>query len=109
MTEYGDIEVIRQILELNIGEQEEKLIYLKDLANVWLNTFYPSDVLNEVSSDAKNAAVNFYTAYLFTISTGGFTIEVPATAGEFKRVGESYLKQAMNSIGEIYKIRKVNK
>jgi len=109
MSEYGNIEVIRQILELNVGEQEEKLIYLKELANVWLITFYPSDVLNEVSSDAKNAAVNFYTAYLFTISTGGFTTEVPATAGEFKRVGESYLKQAMNSIGEIYKIRKVNK
>ena len=109
MTEYGNIEVIRQILELNVGEQEEKLIYLIDLANVWLNTFYPSDVLSEVGSDAKNAAVNFYTAYLFTISTGGFTTEVPATAGEFKRVGETYLKQAMNSIGEIYKIRKVNK
>ena len=109
MTEYGNIEVIRQILELNVGEQEEKLIYLKDLANVWLNTFYPSDVLSEVSTDAKNAAVNFYTAYLFTISTGGFTTEVPATAGEFKRVGETYLKQAMNSIGEIYKVRKVNK
>ena len=109
MSEYGNIEVVRQILELDVGEQEEKLLHLKDLANVWLNTFYPSDVLSEVSSDAKDAAVNFYTAYLFTISTGGFTTEVPATAGEFRRVSETYLKQAMNSIGEIYKIRKVNK
>jgi len=109
MSDYGNIEVIRQILELDVGEHEEKLIYLKELANTWLNTFYPTDVLNEVSSDAKNAAVNFYTAYLFTISTGGFTTEVPATADEFKNVGETYLKQAMNSIGEIFQIRKVNK
>jgi len=109
MSDYGDINVIRHILELDVGEQEEKLLYLKDLANVWLNTFYPSDILDEVGSDAKDAAVNFYTAYLFTISTGGFTEEVPSSASEFKRIGETYLKQAMNSIGEIYKIRKVNK
>ena len=109
MSDYGDINVIRHILELDVGEQEEKLLYLKDLANVWLNTFYPSDILSEVSSDAKDAAVNFYTAYLFMISTGGFTEEVPSSAGEFKKIGETYLKQAMNSIGEIYKIKKVNK
>jgi len=109
MSDYGNINVIRHILELDVGEQEEKLLYLKDLANVWLNTFYSSDVLDEVGSDAKDAAVNFYTAYLFTISTGGFTEEVPSSASEFKRIGETYLKQAMNSIGEIYKIRKVNK
>ena len=39
MSEYGNIEVVRQILELDVGEQEEKLLHLKDLANVWLNTF----------------------------------------------------------------------
>ena len=109
MSTYGSIIEIRNILDIDENEQDEKIIRFKKLSNVWLDEFAPSDIMNDLDTVVKDMAVNLHTVYLFSLSAGRFSEETPKVALELRDEGVHLLERAINNDMKSFVIRKVNK
>lgn len=106
---YGSLETIREILDIDEGEETRKIIKFKTLSNVWLNAYVHADILNDVSSDVKNIAVNYHTVYLFRMSSERFSGGEAAFATQWKDLGKDILDREILGDAEVYVTTKVNK
>lgn len=109
MSSYGSLEIVREILDIDPGEEDLKLTRFLSLSNVWINTLAPSDVLSNLDSDTLNMAVNLHTVFLFRLTAEKFTGEESPIAMRYKDEGTELIKQSILNKNNIYKIRKVNK
>ena len=109
MSTYGSIIEIRNILDIDENEQDEKIIRFKKLSNVWLDEFAPSDIMNDLDTVVKDMAVNLHTVYLFSLSAGRFADMIPPVATELRDEGVRLLERAINNDAVPFLIRKVNK
>ena len=109
MSTFGSITEIRNILDIDENEQDEKILRFKKYSNVWLDEFAPSDIMNDLSTSVKDMAVNLHTVYLFSLSAGRFSEETPKVALEMKDEGVRLLERAINNDMKSFLIRKVNK
>ena len=108
MTDYGSIEVIREILDIEEGTESQKLLRLKKLSNVWFNSFAPPDILDSLDTDTKDMAVNLHCVYLFLLSSAKFSGDIPEVAKEFKDEGTRLLEQVIRNENNTFEIYKVN-
>ena len=108
MSTYGSIIEIRNILDIDENEQDEKIIRFKKLSNIWIDEFAPSDIMNDLSTSVKDMAVNLHAVYLFSLSAGRFSEETPKVALELKDEGVRLLERAINNDALVFKIRKEN-
>ena len=106
---YGSLEIVREILDIEEGEETRKIIKLKRLSNVWLDSYVHSDILSDVSIDVKNAAVEYHTIYLFRLSSEKFSSGSTDFATEWKDNGKELIDREILKNSEIYIIKKVNK
>ena len=109
MSTYGSIIEIRNILDIEENEQDEKILRFKGLSNIWLDEFAPSDIMNDLDTVVKDMAVNLHTVYLFSLSAGRFSEETPKVALELRDEGVHLLERAINNDMKSFVIRKVNK
>lgn len=109
MSNYGSIEMIRQILDISEGTETDKLLALKKLSNVWLNAYVHEDILSDVSSDVKNTVVEYHTVYLFRLSSERFSGDASDFATQWKDLGKEILDREILGDAEIYITTKINK
>ena len=109
MNDYGKIEVIRELLDIDEGEETRKLIQFKKLSNVWLNGFAHSDIILDVSNDVKNTVVEYHTVYLFRMSSERFSGGEGDFASQWKDLGKEILEREILGDAEVYITTKVNK
>jgi hypothetical protein len=106
---YGSIDEIRELLHIDKGEEEDRIIRLRAKANTWLNNFAPSIVISTLDNETKDSAVESYTVYLFRLASDSFVGDVGATADKWEDEAIKLLKRAINSDAKTYEIYKVNK
>ena len=109
MSTYGSMELIRELLDIDEGKETRKLIRFKKLSNIWLNGFAHSDIIADVSTDVKNAAVEYHTVYLFRLSSERFSGGEADFATQWKDLGKELLEREILGDAEIYVTTKVNK
>ena len=109
MSNFGAVGIIREMLDIEEGLQEEKISRFKALSNVWLDEFAPSDIMNDLDTVVKDMAVNLHTVYLFSLSAGRFSEETPKVALELRDEGVHLLERAIDNDMKSFVIRKVNK
>lgn len=108
MTVYGEIDIIRELLDIDAGQEEEKIVRLRGLSNTWLGTFAPDSVLSTLSTAIKNLAVNYHTVYLFRLSSDSLSGEMGGATFRWKDEGKEILEQAILRDGAVFEIYKVN-
>ena len=108
MSSWGNLEIIRELLDIDSGTETRKLIQLKKLSNVWINAYVHSDILSDVSTDVKNAVVEYHTIYLFRLSSEKFSSGSTDFATEWKDNGKELLDREILKNSEIYIATKVN-
>lgn len=109
MSSWGNLEIIRELLDIDSGTETRKLIQLKKLSNVWINAYVHSDILSDVSSDVKNTVVEYHTVYLFRMSSERFSGDESSYAKQWKDLGKEILDREILGDAEIYVTTKVNK
>lgn len=109
MSSYGNIEIIRELLDIDEGTETRKLIQLKKLSNVWINAYVHSDILTDVSSDVKNTVVEYHTVYLFRMSSERFSGGEADFATQWKDLGKEIIDREILGDAEVYIATKVNK
>ena len=108
MSDYGSIEIVREILDIDEGEETRKLIEFKKLSNVWINAYIHADILSDVSSDVKDIVVNYHTVYLFRMSSERFSGGEMNYATQWKDLGKEILDREILGDAEVYVTTKVN-
>jgi len=109
VSSYGNLEIIRELLDIDEGSETRKLIQLKKLSNVWLSAYVHSDILTDVSSDVKDIVVNYHTVYLFRMSSERFSGDESGYAKQWKDLGKEILDREILGDAEVYIATKVNK
>lgn len=105
---FGDVVTVRELLDIDPGKEDEKISRLLKLSNTWLTTFAPSDVISDLSTATKDAAVNYHCVYIFRLSAEKYGGDYPVVANEWRDAGVRILKNGIRALGKIYKIYKVN-
>ena len=109
MSSYGDIEVIRELLDLDEGTETRKLIQFKKLSNVWINAYVHTDILTDISTDVKDIVANYHTVYLFRMSSERFSGGEADFATQWKDLGKEIIDREILGDAEVYVATKVNK
>lgn len=105
---YGSLEIIREILDIEEGAETRKIIKFKRLSNVWLDGYVHSDILSDVSTDVKNAVVEYHTVYLFRLSSERFSGDSSEFATKWFEIAKDLLDREILGDAVIYTIEKVN-
>lgn len=108
MTTYGEIDIIRELLDIDAGQEEEKIVRLRALSNVWLDSHASSSALSSLSTATKNAAVNYHAVYLFRLSAESLSGDMGDATFRWKDEGEELLKQSILQGADVYEIYTVN-
>jgi hypothetical protein len=108
MTTYGEVDIIRELLGIDAGQEEEKIVRLRALSNVWLNSYASATVLATLSAATKNAAVNYHVVFLFRLSAESISGEMGDATFQWKDEGKELLKQSLLQGADVYEIYKVN-
>lgn len=108
MTTYGEVDIIRELLGIDAGQEEEKIVRLRALSNVWLDSHASTVALAGLPTATKNAAVNYHTVYLFRLSAESLSGEMGDATFQWKDEGKELLKQSLLQGADVYEIYKVN-
>jgi len=108
MTTYGEVDIIRELLGIDAGQEEEKIVRLRALSNVWLNSHASATAVTALSAATKNAAVNYHAVYLFRLSAESISGEMGDATFQWKDEGKELLKQSLLRGADVYEIYKVN-
>ena len=65
--------------------------------------------MSDVSSDVKNAVVNYHTVFLFRMSSERFSGDESGYATQWKDLGKEILDREILGDAEVYVTTKVNK
>lgn len=105
---YGSVETVREILDIESGEEEEKIQKCIRLANTWVTLYVDSDTLSQMDTGGLDAATNFFAIYLFRLSSERFSGQDTAFATRWRDDAEDVLKRSMSRGVDIYRVKKVN-
>lgn len=108
MTTYGEVDIIRELLGIDAGLEEEKITRMRALSNVWLNSYATTGALAGLSTTTKNAAVNYHAVYLFRLSAESLSGQMGDATFQWKDEGKELLKQSLLQGAEVYEVYKVN-
>lgn len=108
MTSYGEVDMIRELLDIEAGQEEEKIIRLRTLSNTWLNSYASVAAVNSLSDATKNAAVNYHVVYLFRLSAESFSGDMGDATYQWKDEGKELLKQSLYQGSNVYELYTVN-
>lgn len=108
MTDYGEVDIVRVLTGIEEGEQEERITKLMKLSNVWLREFMPSDVLDGLSTEVKNAVVNYYTTHLIRLTAERYVGDISQFADTWEDKASKLLKAAILQDSEVFDFDKVN-
>lgn len=108
MTTYGEIDIIRELLDIEAGQEEEKITRMRTLSNVWLDSHASVSALAGLSTATKNAAVNYHAVYLFRLSAGSLSGELGDATFQWKDEGKELLERSLLQGADIYEVYKVN-
>jgi len=104
----GSVTIVRELLDIDAGKEDEKISRILVLSNNWLDTFAPSEIISSLSTATKDTAVNYHCVYLFRLSAEKYSGDYPAVANEWRDAGVRTLKNGIRALGKLYKIYKVN-
>ena len=108
MTTYGEVDMIRELLGIDAGQEEEKIVRMRTLSNVMLKTYAPTSVLSNLSDETKNTIADFLSVYLFRLSAGSLSGELGDATFEWKTEAKEMIKMALLQGADVYEIFKVN-
>lgn len=105
---YGSLDTIRFLLDIEPGEEDEKISKYLTLANKWIGVYTASDVLADVSSNALDVAADYYTVYLMRLALDRFSGTDTEYAVKWRDEAEDIIQHGLSSEADIFKIKKVN-
>ena len=108
MATYGDVDIIRELLDIDVGLEEEKIVRLRTLSNTWLASYASASALDNLAVATKNAAVNYHVVYLFRLSAESFSGDMGDATIQWKDEGKELLKQALYQNSEVFELYTVN-
>ncbi len=108
MTTYGEVDIIRELLDIDAGEEEEKIVRIRALSNVWLISHASTTALDGLSTATKNAAVNYHAVYLFRLSAESLSGDMGDATFQWKDEGKELLKQSLLQGADVFDVYKVN-